>query len=301
MNMKKWILLLLVFSFTLGVQAQKRGKYKYKNKRNEHFSKRMVDPIYSVSQSTCKPWGLHFSLGATYTFTDLNPDEFSRSAGVDTTTTFKHDPRGRLGYYFDIGLLHIFKKRNPVVHYWDWALGLKHYAGAEDLKGSTTTSSGQEVGTLDGTGKWDNGYAFARINIHNVIKISKWNFIDNSFGWNVDYQIYGYKHNNQYSGDHITDNERFQGKLITGLHYRLGFGIKLKEGWFLEPWVEIPLFTAYEWNKGKPVIQWWSSWYMPFAVGVKLAILWKKDPNACPPVFTNPSDQDKSDQFQQQK
>lgn len=297
--MKKLILLFLIGLFTFSASAQKRGRYKYKNKRNQHFSKRMVDPIYSVSQSPCKPWGLHTSLGATYTFTDLNPEEYS--VGSDTLTTYKHDPSGRIGYYFDIGLLHIFKKRNPVVHYFDWALGLKHFAGKEEFKGETVdVPNNTSLLSRYGKGKWDNGYVFIRANIHNVIQIGKWNFIDNSIGVNADYQIYGYKHNTQWEGDNIPTNPHTQARFLASLHYRFGFGIKLKEGMFLVPFAKIPLMNFYEWNQGKPTIRWFDSWYMPIIVGVKFAILWKKDPNACPPVYTNPSDQDKSDQFQNQ-
>ncbi len=298
--MKKFVLLLVLSLFIAAAHAQKRGQYKYKNQRNQHFSKRMDSPIYSVSQSPCKPWGLHMSLGATYTFTDLNPDEFS--SGADTATTFKHDPAGRLGYYFDIGLLHIFKKRNPIVHYFDWAVGIKHFAGQEEFKGEVRDNINDNVlGSQYGKGKWDNGYVFIRANIHNVIQIGKWNFIDNSIGVNADYQIYEYKHNRQWEGDNIETAPHFQEKFVASLHYRFGFGIKLKEGMFLVPFAKIPLMNFYEWNQGKPTIRWFDSWYMPIVVGVKFAILWKKDPNDCPPVYTNPGDQNKSDQFQQQK
>lgn len=290
--MKNLLLLILCYSVGFGAQAQ-RNKYKYKNKRNQHFSKRMVDPLYSVSQSPCRPMGLHFSLGATYTFTDLNPDEQS-----DTIGTFRHDPYGRVGYYFDVGMLHIFKKRNPVVHYFDWAIGLKHFAGGENYQ---TKAPGESSYANQGKGKWDNGYLFLRANIHNVIQIGKWNFIDNSIGINADYNIYGMNHNDQYQGSSNHSNLHFQEKFVASLHYRFGFGIKLKEGMFLVPFAKIPLMNFYEWDKGKPTLRWWNSWYMPIIVGVKFAFLFKKDPNACPPVFQNGSDQEKSDQFQQQK
>jgi len=74
----------------------------------------------------------------------------------------------------------------------------------------------------------------------------------------------------------------------------------MREGLFLVPFAELPIFTGYEWNSGKPTIQWFSSWYLPFTVGVKLAILFKKDANACPPVFTNPGDEKRSNDYQQQ-
>jgi hypothetical protein len=297
-------ILIILLCLTVGgakVQAQKRNKYKYKKSKSQHFSKRMVDPLYSYSQSPYRPLGIHFSLGATYTFTDLNPDEYTTSMSPDTSFTYKHDPYGRIGYYFDIGMVHIFKKPNKIIQYWDWALGIKHFAGAEEFKSSMNDAAGNQTGSAYGKGKWDNGYVFARINIHNVIPIGKWNFIDNSFGINADYNIYGAEHNNQWEGTNIPTDQHFQQKFIASLHYRFGFGIKLKEGMFLVPFAEIPIFTGYEWNKGKPVIRWFDSWYLPITVGVKFALLFKKDANACPPVYNSDGDQDKSNQFQQQK
>lgn len=296
----KTLVVLSICLLSFSLQAQ-RGTYKQKKSRSQHFSKRTIDPLYSYSRSPCRPMGIQFSLGATYTFTDLTPPEYSAtSSGGDSTYKWQHDPSGRFGYYFDVGMAHILKRPNKIMQYWDWALGIKHFAGREDYKGEIRDNTGQ-ISTQNGHGKWDNGYLFLRANLHNVIPIGKYNFIDNSLGINLDYQVYEFKHNRTYIGENTSVNEHFQQKFIAGIHYRLGFGIKLKEGYFLVPFAEIPVFTAYEWNMGKPVIRWFSSWYLPFTVGVKFSLLFKKDANACPPVYQNSSDEEKSNQFQQMK
>ncbi len=68
---------------------------------------------------------------------------------------------------------------------------------------------------------------------------------------------------------------------MTGMHAKVGFGIKLVKPWYLVPYVEVPLVTFYEWNNAKPTLQYFSSEWMPIIVGVKLAYFFKQDPNKC--------------------
>ena len=261
---KKIIFILTVMLFSFSVVAQS-GISKRNNKRKgENQFSTAGDrgaAIYSHSRSHFRPFGWHFSPGLTYMIGYTNEDE-------DISYDLK--PLGTPGYYLEIGLEHVFKQRKKVFHYFDYSLGIKHFGGREKTV---------FINKLESKSNFNFGAAFARIDIHNVWQISKWNFIDQSIGLNLDYTVYGGSHN-EYS---IHDTEDYQEKFLTQLHYSIGWGIKPRDGFFIIPTIKTPILTAWSWRDFNPSHRWFSSKYQPLIFSVKIAWLFVK--RDCPAVY----------------
>jgi hypothetical protein len=220
--------------------------------------------IYSHSRSHFRPFGFHFSPGITYMAGYTNADD-------DKSYNLK--PAGTPGYYLEIGLEHVFKKRKKVFHYIDYSFGIKHFGGQEKLV--------LEDGT-EAKSDFNFGAVFGRFDIHNVWQLSKWNFIDQSIGLNVDYTVYG-GNRNEYKGNQYNDAEDYQQKFLTQLHYSIGWGIKPRDGFFIVPTLQTPILTAWNWRNFNPSHRWFSSKYQPIIFSVKVAWLFVK--RDCPAVY----------------
>lgn len=277
------------------LNAQKR-MYDPKGGEGKFYGDKYRDaPLYKW-QGFFKRTGLHFSLGPSYTLTRLNNPSEKYSAG-DTSLTSTLDPSGRLGYYFKMGALHIFKFKRKVFQYFDYGIGIKQISGAETLRQQVFDSRGDLIGENEQQGQFGLGYAFLDFNMNNIIQITRYNFIQNSIGFNVDYRIYQ-TGQEEYQNTHSTEITN-QEQLVAQLHYKLGFGIKLKDGMFLIPSVETPILTAYSWDGARPMTRWFDSRYQPLYFSLKFAFLFRKDPEDCPPVFGPEDDKWRDGQHQQ--
>lgn len=267
-----------------------------KKKSDFYGSKFRATPLYKY-QGFYKLTGFHFTAGATYNMTRTKPLEttYSNQTG-DTSLNQSLMPRGKLGYYVKVGALHIFRKKRKVFHYIDYGIGVKHFGGIEEFNADLIINRAGVINSsvIEGKGNFDLGYAFLDFNINNVIQISEYNWIQNSIGFNLDYQIYG---GGQYSGAMSTAPQDYQQKFKADIHYKLGLGIKLVKGMYLVPAIETPIFTAFGWRNGHPSIHWFGSTYQPLIVSLTFAFLLKKNPEDCPPVYS-PGDQNRSDSYQ---
>lgn len=289
------IALVLLFSVQSNIYAQKR-MYDPKGGGGKFYGDKYRDaPLYKW-QGFYRRTGLHFSLGPSVTLTRLNNPTLESASG-DTTFSTTLDPSSRLGYYAKVGALHIFKFKKKVFQYIDYGIGIKQISGAEALRFQSFDDRGELIGENELEGKFGLGYAFFDFNINNVIQITRYNFIQNSLGLNVDYRVYS-TGDEAYQGvynSEITNQER----LVAQLHYKFGFGIKLRDGLFLIPSVETPILTGYHWDGLKPMTRWFDSRYQPLYFSLELAFLFKKNPEDCPPVYGPEDDKWRDSQHQQ--
>ena len=274
--MKKAVILLLlafsanIISAQIGADIEKRAN---KRKSGSPFGKNRRDVIWSHSLSHYKPLGWHIDPGVTYMFGNSAQDE---SDAYDLT------PSGLPGYYLEIGMEHLFKKIHKVFHYVDWGIGIKHFGGQEKLDINDTKTRGQ----------FNFGNVFARGAIHNVWQLSMHNFIDQSIGFNVDYRIYGGKEDEDYTPPAGYDN---QTKLVAQLNYTIGWGLKVRDGFFIVPQVQTPILTALQWNGFNPSHKWFNSRYQPTIFTIKFAWLFTK--KGCSTI-EDPNGKKSSEQFQ---
>jgi len=263
--MKFIIIITLLFTTTLTLaQFDMNGVKKRKDKRDNSnpFSKgNRADAIYSHSRSHFRPFGWHVSPGVTYMLGNTKEDN---------DRDFDLKPSGTPGYYVEIGLAHVFKRQKKVFHYFDYGVGIKHFGGKEKY----IYENDDKI-----KGNFNFGAAFGRIDIHSVWQISKWNFIDQSLGLNVDYTVYGGKQESY--GTPLTND--YQEKLLAQMHYSIGWGIKPRDGFFIIPNIKTPILTGYHWRNLNPGHRWFSSKYQPLIFSVKLAWLFVK--TDCPAVY----------------
>lgn len=278
----KYLCLICLTGFIFTANAQiADGIEKRRNDRRsgKHFGSNRRDAIYSHSNSHYRPIGWHASLGLTY---------MVGNSANDNGQEYNLTPSGLPGYYLEGGMEHIFKQIKKAFHYVDWGIGVKHYGGIEKY----------ELDPVVDRGAFNFGSAFARADIHNVWQLSKYNFIDQSLGFNIDYRIYGGK-DKQAEGNYLSplpsDN---QTKLVGQLHYSIGFGYKVKDGLFFVPTIQTPVLTFLDFNDFNPSHKWFNSRYQPVIFTVKMAWLWPK--KGCPKVFDNGEGKNQSDQFQMQ-
>lgn len=279
----KYLMLILASFFILRAEGQIGSDFEKRNTKKQKdnpFSeeKSWGYLIWSENASHYRPIGWHVDLGLTYMAGNNANDE-----GQEYNLT----PTGLPGYYLEGGMEHLFKKRQPFLHYFDWGLGFKHFGGQEKY----------ELDPIEDRGSFNFGSAFLRAGIHNVWQTAKFNWIDQSIGFNLDYRLYGGK-DKQAEGDYLSplpsDNQE---KLVAQLHYSLGWGIKMKDGLFLVPTVQTPILTLLQFNDFNPSHRWFNSRYQPVIFTVKLA--WLLPKSGCPPVFNNDG-QRQSDQYQMQ-
>lgn len=265
--MNKVILACLAIVISIGCQGQilegfeKRNKERKKNKAFSSGDRGKA--IYSHSRSHYRPFGWHVSPGVTYMFGNTKADD-----GSSENLT----PNGLPGYYVEGGFAHLFKQRHIVLHYFDYAIGMKHYGGLEKY----VNTNNEAV-----RGSFNFGSAFARIDIHSVWQLTEWNFINQSIGLNFDYRIYGGNVDPDYQTPFETD---FQEKYVTQLHYSIGWGYKPRDGLFIIPTIQTPIVTLLNWRDFNPGTRWFSSKYQPIIFTVKLGVLLPK--KGCPKVFS---------------
>lgn len=265
--------------------------------------------------------GLQFQLGGTYLMSKLNNEVREvRTETGELRGRYLHDPKGMLGAYAEIGLIHFPKKRSKLslwlktvlVSYYDWGLGFKYFRGAEQIRyESMNPSSGTVVSTLTPNYFFEYGNIYGRFSLHKNIhfknkrKNAQSNFfLDNSLGVNIDYRVL--QKTSPYAWSPMTDEQRYSKPLQVQLHYGLGFGFRLKRGAYLIPGVRVPLLgyqsTVALFNDsakgstvfGNPSTHWFSSKYWPLLFHVKYMFLFEKKVKGCPPVEIN--DQDKNTQ-----
>lgn len=277
--MKRFVVflsILLASSITysqIGSGIENRDK---KRKSGSPFGKNRRDAIYSHSNSNYRPFGWYINPGATYML--------GNSAEDPSDGSYNLTPSGLPGYYLEGGLAFLMKKTRKAIHYFDVGLGVKHFGGQEKNKPNSGTVT---------RGQFNFGNVFLRAAAHNCWQLSMHNFIDQSIGLNVDYRIYGGNDDPDYpAGGNNT------GKLVAQLNYSIGWGLKVRDGFFIIPTLQTPILTAVPFSGINPGHQWFQSRYQPLIFTVKFGWLFRK--KGCPKVFDNGDGKNQSDQYQMQ-
>ncbi len=294
--MRRFILFLFVFS-SLAVFAQRDMT---PSSRKQAFGKRDFRNLSNT--------GLQFQLGPTYLMTRTKNPSVLFDNGI-TNGRYIIDPKGLLGFYGEIGLTHFPKKRSKLslalktvlVSYYDWGIGFKYFRGQENISIDRLSPSGSVLGTQNYQGTFNSGFIYGRFSLHKNVhfKALKNFFLDNSLGFNIDYNVLLPK--NDFSTDNYITSlnivgapQHYHTPFVAQLHYGLGFGFRLKRGAYLIPGVRVPILGINEWHKGNPSLKWFTRSYWPILFHVKYMFLFEKKskPGSCTGAATN--DQDKN-------
>lgn len=215
----------------------------------------------------------------------------------DTSYNVTFNPSGRFGLYLEAGRHKIFEY-GKIFHYMDYGIAYKGLRGKEEFEGEYRVR-GQEnpYATTSGNGKFGEHFILGHFNIYNVFQISDRNFIQNGIGANLDYAVIQNKEKN---GDLVFQNDQYLPRLIGQLHYRLGFGIKMSDNFFIIPTIETPILNIRPWTNGHPSVNYFMSKYQPLILSIRFAWLGKQG-LSCPPVYAPDGDSDKQSEFMKQQ
>jgi len=224
--------------------------------------------------------GWNFALGPTFMGNRLrNVRETLYNSG-DTNYIVTHDPKSRIGLYAEIGRHKIFKY-SRLFPYMDYGIAYKGLRGREVHEGEWLVS-GEETPfeTTDGEGEFANHNLLAFVNFNNILQLTNKLFIQNGIGANIDYSII--RRSTDIDGPFRTDVDL--PRLWAQLHYKLGFGIKINDRFFIIPSIETPIVNFSPWTSFKTKVSKYMSTYRPLVVSVRFAFLSQKNVD-CPPVY----------------
>jgi hypothetical protein len=244
-------------------------------------------------------YGLQVSVGPTYTYGK------SYSKDIDSRTTLNFEPKGRLGFYGDLGTTYFTPSDRggvygALVKYVDWGIGATIFGGLETMSflNKTTNES-----TYYADGKFYRYSILGRLTFHHMVYIPKTRiFMDNGLGFNVDYTALNFS-SYSVTNDALTNTgvqQDFANRFGAQLHYNVGFGFRLKRGSYCIPSVQLPIVGIYEWNQGSPRFDWFSSHYLPVIFKIKFIRLFTKHTEGCE-SFGTEEDRKRNEEYMQNK
>lgn len=269
-----------------------------KNQKPVTFNRHYNEILPHAPQFELNGWT--FGLGGTY----MLARTLGKTETIATESTYRLDakyaPIGKPALYAEFGRYKMLKY-SKWIKYVDYGLS---YKGLRGMQKTTFTTVDLVSGNTTAEEVYRNnfGYHFAEAyaNANHVWRISKYNFIQNSIGLNGGYAFLAKE--NSADLPNVTSNvpKRYQMQL----HYKLGFGIKMRGNWLIIPTLETPILTALPFDKGKSSMHFFTSRYRPLIFGVRIMLMKPADTMKCTPVKTKdgtlmPSDMDKQGQLNQ--
>ncbi len=265
-----------------------------------------AQPIYSQRRALVpfdgrvKLSGWYIGPGLSYTFTRPFNTEEDIFKGNDTLYRATTDPSGRVGLYFEAGRYHIFRY-GVLFNYIDYGLAFKQIRGRESYTGRVMAESNSALLLrTEGEGTYSHSFVTAHLNFNNIIQLGDYSFLQSTLGLNLDYRVISgqsYSHNSALGALHTPYNPS---AFMAQLHFKLGFGYKLSDHLFVIPALETPILSFYEWENGRSSYPMFGSRYRPVFLSLRFAWL-RKPKNDCPPVYGNPDDKRKQQQYLQER
>jgi hypothetical protein len=240
--------------------------------------------------------GWNFAPGLTYMYT--RPKDFTDQVNLgDTVYNANWNPSGSFRAYFEAGRHHILQYTR-FIHYLDYGLAWKWLAGKEKFEGAyVDRTDGASFGTSGGTGKFSSHHLLAYVNANNLWQFADNYFLQNSLGANFDWRFLGKANPGGDSPFHDPINPP---RFVFQLHYKLGVGIKINDGFFIIPAIETPILNILPWSKGRSQLDTFNSRYRPLILTVRFAFLGKNKTSCNVPGISD-DERKKQDEFFQQR
>lgn len=206
--------------------------------------------------------GYFGGFGGTWSTTLLTPERVTVvSNDVDTFWTIDVSAAGRVGFYLEGGRYHLLEY-SKAWRYIDYGMSYHTLRGRETWNENLLISPGIEPVTLaSGQTTWSNHYLSAFFNANNVKEYSGKRILQNTLGARLGYNFRTW--NEQLKVATIQDNEQIKGKILAQLHYKLGFGFKVKGRALLIPSVELPFFNLWPFDFKMGGVGVWNARYNP--------------------------------------
>ena len=292
--MRQILICLILVIVSGSVFAQR----KIRKQKPVSFQKHYQDILPYKPQFKQNGWIL--GPGATFMMTTFVP--INKTFAETETEKFeaKLTALGKPGLYAEVGRYRMFQY-SKIFKYLDYGISYKGLRGSEKSEGQFVSipGGGAIAGTLEqASGTFGYHYAEAFFNLNNVWRISKYNFIQNSIGVNAGY---GFIRN--LAGATVsaaaTGNP---GSFSTQIHYKLGFGIKMRGNWLLIPALETPILNILPLEPPRSSFGFFASRYRPVILSLRFFFMRPANTLDCTPVRTReglkmPTDMDKQNKM----
>jgi len=230
----------------------------------------------------CQLSGWQFAPGLTYSPSFLLKQKQIISSLGDSTLMAENNGSGRFGLYAEFGRYRMIQNLY-VIRMIDYGVSYKSLGGREKYDNYFNTSDA-EIPISNGKSKFRDHIASAYFNASHIKQISKYNMIMNSIGVNFDYHFIQLRDHQQ----PLPVQTEYTGSFNLQLHYKIGYGIKLRGDWIMIPSLETPIFNIWTFTNGVPGIKAFSSTYQPFILSLKFLMIRPVTMNYCPPVKALP-------------
>ena len=228
-------------------------------------------------EGSAKRIGWFVEPGITYTLPRFKDQEEEVLRNADTVYTATYDPSGKVGLYLGVGLT--WFTRDPVIlDYFDVGLAYKNLRGKEALAGNLIR--GDSISTTTGEGSFAEEFVTLSANANKFIQTGNYQFVQLSLGANADYR---FGSSSEQTGDPVLNDHAIPPDLIAQLHFKLGYGFKLRSKLIMIPAIETPIFSVVPEDQSFGKLQWFSSEYRPLILSVRFLFLRARNGFDCPP------------------
>ncbi|MEX2595910.1 MAG: hypothetical protein WEC59_03190 [Salibacteraceae bacterium] len=290
------LLLISALGFTSVYAQKKRSKQKPVS-----FQKHYNEILPKAPQYKLNGW--HFAPGATYMLTPF----VYQNKNFDETDASVFDARvrglGKPGIYAEVGRYRML----PYLKFFeflDYGISYKGLRGSERANGQYVTKPAESPLTPMEGSQGDFGFHYAELflNLNHIWRIGKYNFIQHSIGLNG-----GYAFLTNQSGSSLSPvGFENPGQWNAQLHYKLGYGIKMRGDWLIIPSIETPVLNAWPFENGRSSMGFFASRYRPLIFSLRFFFSRPANTMDCTPVKTRegmkmPTDTDKQMQMEETK
>ena len=303
--MKKGIFALTIISLGHSVYAQdyspKGGRYGgSKTKYRSHSStlKRNSTDVFPLDPDF-RLNGWFAAIGGTYMFpmakgegSYYNKQQINDST-LEVFADYNSKPKGKLGIYAELGWFHSFQ--NPgLFHFLDLGISYRQYKGSESFSGTRKTAITDTLGNkvfgapvnIEETDTYSDQIISFVANLTNHYHFSRYGFIQNTIGTNVDYFL----SSSRSAGPVFPGYEaKFPTDIQAQLHYRFGVGWKASRTLLVIPSVEIPALTIYSFDNFKSSLPYFSTRHYPILFSIRFMFLRPIKEDCVVPEYDGPS------------
>lgn len=286
------------------------AQYKPKKRRSDFFGG--AEDYRDISKNA-----LQISFGPNYTLSRLKNETVDGVDNLNRPINYTIDPAGRVGGFIDIGMAHyrfkksrvlgaIYKMRGEkgeikwiganLIHRVDWGLGFDYIGGTEKTTTNYLDLMGNVINTVEGQGKFYNGYLYGRFTADRFTLLSDNWHLETGLGVNFNYMI---MEGSQDYSEPVFAEQKFQKNFMAQIHGHLGFQYRVRRGDYLVFGFYLPAIGVYEANRLKPTVQWFSSNYWPVHLQVKWIHHFTKKSNGC--NTGTPEDRKRNDEYMQNR
>jgi len=265
----------LLFSILLieGGYAQRDYKPKFNKSRKEPKK-----PFPSSIEF--RPGGWYLGLGLTAT-TGFGSTTETIDLGA-TTYDVEFDPNLRPWFMLEAGRFYNFKGDQNWIRYADFGIAYKGITGSEsfDFREARLSDGSTAALNEDGSHGFSQHYISLNANLNNIIPLTDYNFIQNSFGVNADIRFLESFESDYPIGGFPTENP---GSFVGQVHYALGFGYTYDTDRVLLVSLETPIFNLTPQEQNFSRLDFFNSSFQTFILRVRI-LLFRLANTKCPPV-----------------